>query len=377
MDSNSEAASIPTYAVVDMTKKNSHAAKKKHQPEILSDIPMYSEVNRESESTGPWSESTAFDNQMYSGSMATIENVHSMLNKTAIKVAVEEPIALQENPSETNTKVKKISSSHSKKNQCDKTVACILVTITLLIFVIVVALTIAIAAFVLISQLNSELASIRKSTSLSNQEALALTNSSIQMIEMRFSQDLSMIESQTMALIQNYTERSGLYQNYPAASCGAILQFVPSSPSGHYWIRSSDGSAVHVYCDMTRSCGGVTGGWMRVAELDMRDSGSQCPSDLRMGTACNPTRTCMIDTNDAGCSSISFTAHNFNYSRVCGMIRAYQVGTPDAFGIFGTRPDPPTLDSNYVDGISLTYGTFPIQHIWTLAAEAGIKSCTL
>ena len=43
----------------------------------------------------------------------------------------------------------------------------------------------------------------------------------------------------------------------------------------------SNGSAVHVYCsDMTLSCGGVTGGWMRVAELNMTDTSQQCPSGL-------------------------------------------------------------------------------------------------
>jgi lipocalin len=40
---------------------------------------------------------------------------------------------------------------------------------------------------------------------------------------------------------------------------------------------------VRVYCDMTMSCGGVTGGWMRVAELDMSltNSSSQYPGGLR------------------------------------------------------------------------------------------------
>ena len=32
----------------------------------------------------------------------------------------------------------------------------------------------------------------------------------------------------------------------------------PSSPSGYYSGRVSEGSMVRVYCDMTRSCGGVT-----------------------------------------------------------------------------------------------------------------------
>ena len=72
-----------------------------------------------------------------------------------------------------------------------------------------------------------------------------------------------------------------ILQLNPAASCSHFLRMNPSSPSGLYWIKSSNGSAIRVYCDMTRSCGGVTGGWMRVASLDMRDNSTQCPSGLR------------------------------------------------------------------------------------------------
>ena len=69
----------------------------------------------------------------------------------------------------------------------------------------------------------------------------------------------------------------GHFPFYLLDSCAALP---PSSPSGYYWVRASNGSAVSVYCDMTRSCGGVTGGWMRVAELDMTNSSHQCPSAM-------------------------------------------------------------------------------------------------
>ena len=97
--------------------------------------------------------------------------------------------------------------------------------------------------------------------------------------------------------VRVYCTQMGKLPNDSAASCSALFAMYPSSPSDHYWIRSSNGSAVRVYCDMTRSCGGVTGGWMRVASLDMRDNSSQCPSGLRQGDSCNPERTCEIDTN--------------------------------------------------------------------------------
>ena len=173
-----------------------------------------------------------------------------------------------------------------------------------------------------------------------------------------------------------FNKLAGLHSSFPAISCAAILQFAPSSPSGHYWIRSSNGSAVYVYCDMTRSCGGVTGGWMRVASLDMRNSSSQCPSGLRQGDSCNPEPTCEIGTNSlsGNCSSNSYTSHGLNYSHVCGMIRAYQFGSPDSFGHDG-RQMPLNISSNYVDGVSLTHGVpHSRKHIWTFAAGLSGRS---
>ena len=153
-----------------------------------------------------------------------------------------------------------------------------------------------------------------------------------------------------------------------ASSCSAFFAMYPSSPSGHYWIRSSNGSAVRVYCDMTRSCGNITGGWMRVAELDMTDNNIQCPSALRLRTDSNK-RTCGIGIQIRGCSSVIFPTNAVRYLKVCGRIKAYQFATPNAFGNVSSPLSSHPLDIglNYVDGVSLTHGN-PKQHIWTFAA---------
>ena len=52
------------------------------------------------------------------------------------------------------------------------------------------------------------------------------------------------------------------------SACATLVGLSPSSPSGYYWVRAFNGSAARMYCDMTRSCGRVTGGWMRVAGHD-------------------------------------------------------------------------------------------------------------
>ena len=116
---------------------------------------------------------------------------------------------------------------------------------------------------------------------------------------------------------------------------------------------------------MTRSCGGVTGGWRRVAELDMTNSSHQCPSGLRQRNDSN-NRTCVRDSDSPGCSSVTFSSATLEYSRVCGKIIAYQFGHTDAFADTGRGSDP-SIDTYYVDGVSLTHGS-PRQHIWTFAA---------
>ena len=39
----------------------------------------------------------------------------------------------------------------------------------------------------------------------------------------------------------------GCTPSHPATSCKEILQLVPHSPSGLYWIRGTDGAAKHMY----------------------------------------------------------------------------------------------------------------------------------
>ena len=146
-----------------------------------------------------------------------------------------------------------------------------------------------------------------------------------------------------------------------SSSCAALP---PSSPSGYYWVRASNGSAVRVYCDMTRSCGGVTGGWVRVAELNMTNSSHQCPSGLTLRTESVSNIRACVTASTAGCVGIPIDIP-YSYSRVCGRVMAYQVGATNAFHHTGSASD--TIDDIYVDGVSLTHGN-PRQHIWTFAA---------
>ena len=151
----------------------------------------------------------------------------------------------------------------------------------------------------------------------------------------------------------------GQCESFPVLSCTTLP---PSLSSGYYWVLSLNGTAMRVFCEMERSCGGITGGWTRVVKLDMANSSHQCPGDLRQRTDSN-IRTCVNSAHSPGCSSTTFDVEHGQYSMICGRVIAFQFGTTDAFG--GNRGH--SIDSNYVDGVSLTHGS-PRSHIWTFAA---------
>ena len=105
------------------------------------------------------------------------------------------------------------------------------------------------------------------------------------------------------------------------------------------------------------NCG--PGLWQRVAYLNMSDPSQQCPPVWREYSA-NGVRACGRATG-RNCTSMSYSVSHF-YSKVCGRVIGYQVGSPNAFADGGG-----TIDGTYVDGISITYGS-PRQHIWTYAS---------
>ena len=74
-----------------------------------------------------------------------------------------------------------------------------------------------------------------------------------------------------------------------------------------------------------------------------------------------------MNINGAGCSSTYLNVHGVEYSRVCGKIIGYQQKTPDAFWAYYNN-HALTINQTYVDGISLTHGHKPRNHIWTFTA---------
>ena len=157
-------------------------------------------------------------------------------------------------------------------------------------------------------------------------------------------------------------------------SCQDILHCFPSALSAYYQIRVPNGSLVQVYCDMEgTNCGGE-GGWTRVAYVNMSQSGATCPQGLTQTTLSGLT---LCDRNgSAGCQSTVFSTLGLNYSQVCGQLRGYQRGTPDGFHNYynSLMGSPKTIDSVYVDGVSITYSSPSRKHIWTYANGLNLVS---
>ena len=151
----------------------------------------------------------------------------------------------------------------------------------------------------------------------------------------------------------------GILEGNPGKSCADIYQINKAS-RGDYWVDSTSG--IHqVYCDMELECGGFKGGWMRIADYDT-SRGDNCPSGWNKITA-NGIDVCRSPNDSGGCHPTTFSVNLVGYNEICGKIRGYQKGTPDAFS---ANSGAPSLDNGYVDGISITVGN-PRNHVWTYA----------
>lgn len=149
------------------------------------------------------------------------------------------------------------------------------------------------------------------------------------------------------------------------SSCLDALTRCSKMASGWYNIRADNGSLVNVYCDMQGSSCDGTGGWMRVAYVDMNDTSTQCPGAWReYYDTDSGLRVCI--KNFSGCAVAYYYTHGVPYTQVCGRAKGYQFGSNNAFQPYNNDGSGTFADGHYVDGLSITYGN-PRRHIWTYA----------
>ena len=121
-------------------------------------------------------------------------------------------------------------------------------------------------------------------------------------------------------------------------------------------------SEVHSMLSVIEQCG--EGVWYQLASVNMSVTMSHCPGGWVEENE-GGVRACGRGTVGAGCKSALFSSGERDYTKVCGRAIGYQYSTPDAFG---HRASNIPIDQNYVDGLSITYGS-PRQHLWTYAAS--------
>ena len=165
-------------------------------------------------------------------------------------------------------------------------------------------------------------------------------------------------------------------------SCDIVSGLRFPFPTGTYRIGPSQDNYSLMNCSTSTAltCNGISGQWRRVAYLDTNQTNIECPGSLQ-GT--NNPPSCRIFGSSPTCSSAFFSSGGLPYSQVCGRIYGRYSLTPDAFDTFPVdRPAFPTINDNYVDGVSLSYGMNPRNHVWTLAVTipqrnriAGCTSC--
>ena len=156
----------------------------------------------------------------------------------------------------------------------------------------------------------------------------------------------------------------GMLQSSPGKSCVDIYQINKASRgvSGLYWINTTSG--LHqVNCDMELQCGGHKGGWTTIVKLDT-SKGDSCPSAWTRISASGKV-VCRSGNDSSGCYSAIFTTYNITFNKICGQVKGYQKGTPEAF--HSTEFDTKSINDHYVDGVSITLGN-PRKHVWTYAA---------
>ena len=149
-----------------------------------------------------------------------------------------------------------------------------------------------------------------------------------------------------------------------ASSCQQLARDHPHAASDYYWVSNGAMQPVKVYCDMDQHCCNSTGGWVRVANIDMTDTNQQCPPGFNLRT---DVRSCDKSYRGYSCTPITIPSHSIEYRQVCGRIRAYQYGWTYAFHPYLDSRSI-TIEDRYVFGMSLTHGRHPRQHIWTFAS---------
>ena len=321
--SNTIPAAADLYAVVDITKKN-----EKYLQEKNSDIPVYHVLDREN---------NADLRNVVEVDEKTSMNVMDMysvvdVTKKGNKVQGQPPKGTSLNKWDDSRKLKIASNSLFHNVILPIAVISIIVFLCFILLLMIILFAIT---FQKLSELNK------------NIEA-SVTSSEV-------------INSNFTTFVDYIKSNPYLYINSLPLSCSEISKINEAISSGYYTVKSSTGDLKGVYCDLNRTFGGNSTGWMRVAELDV----TNCPQGFR-NQFVGADKTCVVFEDSAGCTEIRYPVYNIQHTKITGRIRAYQINSSDGFVPIneGIR-NPNNISSNYLDGVSITANGL---HVWSFAA---------
>ena len=135
-------------------------------------------------------------------------------------------------------------------------------------------------------------------------------------------------------------------------TCSEIAKSSNGYSSGDYILKLSTEAIRTVHCDMTRTFGGSTSGWMRIAKLDVNN----CPQGFHRTVHCS-VNTCIRSESSTGCTEIHYSTHNVRYSNISGAVRAIELRRLDGFRNVN-------LNSSYLDGVSVSSSN---DRVWSFA----------
>jgi dynein heavy chain len=126
-------------------------------------------------------------------------------------------------------------------------------------------------------------------------------------------------------------------------------------------------NSILVIVSLVPECG--DGLWYRVAYRNMTDPSQQCPPAWREYNT-SGVRACGRPVSDdiMGTCPSTFHSTNRQYSKVCGRVIGFQVGSPDGFNPTHARPT--------MDGIVISHGESQ-HHIWSYIAGATESSLSI
>ena len=210
-----------------------------------------------------------------------------------------------------------------------------------------------------------------------------VTNSLLEEVRREFEFQVINVTISTETLINNLTSKviQDIKTVYSFISCDELMNLSLLFPAGMYRVRSSNCSFILKYCSTNTalSCNGVPGDWRRIAYLSNNSSPVECPIGFELINDPNVPALCKRNPTGTRCSSVTYSTHGNSYSQVCGTIHGSYFGNPDGFDSHSSirsRSANTPLNDNYVDGISLTHGSFSEHRIWTLTATVDFANPT-